>query len=312
MVVTVNHRLNVFGHLFLAEIGGEAFADSGNVGILDLILALQWVRDNIEEFGGDPRNVTIFGQSGGGAKCATLMAMPAAAGLFHRVLTMSGQQITASRVTTATRHAEQLLAALSLSRDRVHMLQSLPMEQLVAASRAPAYMGPVKDGRSLPRDPFDPDAPPLSAAIPMILGNTAGETRTLIGRGDPDDLLAHLGHAASQARGALAVHGRPRSARGDRRLPALVSRLLAGRRVLRVDHRVAIVAWPGDRSGTARRAGRRRGAHLGVPVRLADADRGGPVGRPSRPRRAVHLRQRRRSRRRKSASAATRRGWPRR
>ena len=184
-VVTVNHRLNVFGHLFLAEIGGEAFADSGNVGILDLILALQWVRDNIEEFGGDPRNVTIFGQSGGGAKCATLMAMPAAAGLFHRVLTMSGQQITASRVTTATHHAEQLLAALSLSRDRVHLLQSLPMEQLVAASRAPAYMGPVKDGRSLPRDPFDPDAPPLSAAIPMILGNTAGETRTLIGRGDP-------------------------------------------------------------------------------------------------------------------------------
>ncbi len=109
-VVTVNHRLNVFGHLFLAEIGGEAFADSGNAGILDLVLALRWVRDNIEEFGGDPRNVTIFGQSGGGAKCATLMAMPDAAGLFHRVLTMSGQQVTASRVTTATRHAEQLLA----------------------------------------------------------------------------------------------------------------------------------------------------------------------------------------------------------
>jgi len=132
-VVTVNHRLNVFGHLFLGEIGGEAFADSGNVGILDLILALKWVRDNVEEFGGNPGNVTIFGQSGGGAKCATLMTMPAAAGLFHRVLTMSGQQITASRVTTATRHAEQLLAALSLSMDRVHMLQSLPMEQLVAA-----------------------------------------------------------------------------------------------------------------------------------------------------------------------------------
>ena len=184
VVVTVNHRLNVFGHLFLGEIGGEAFADSGNVGILDLILALKWVRDNVEEFGGDPGNVTIFGQSGGGAKCATLMAMPAAAGLFHRVLTMSGQQITASRVATATRHAEQLLAALSLSRDRVHLLQSAPMSQLVEASRKPAYMGPVKDGRSLPRDPFDPDAPPLSAAIPMILGNTAGETRTLIGRGD--------------------------------------------------------------------------------------------------------------------------------
>ena len=184
VVVTVNHRLNVFGHLFLGEIAGETFADSGNAGILDLVLALRWVRDNVEEFGGDPGNVTIFGQSGGGAKCATLMAMPSAAGLFHRVLTMSGQQITASRVATATRHAEQLLAALSLSRERARLLESIPMAQLIEASRAPAYTGPVKDGRSLPRDPFDPDAPPLSAAIPMILGNTAGETRTLIGRGD--------------------------------------------------------------------------------------------------------------------------------
>jgi para-nitrobenzyl esterase len=184
-VVTVNHRLNAFGHLFLAEVGGDEFADSGNAGILDLVLALTWVRDNIAEFGGDPGNVTIFGQSGGGAKCATLMAMPAARGLFRRVLTMSGQQITASRVSTATKHADQLLAALDLPRDRVRQLQSLPMEELVRVSRAPAYLGPVKDGRSLPRDPFDPDAPPLSADIPMILGNTAGETRTLIGRGNP-------------------------------------------------------------------------------------------------------------------------------
>jgi para-nitrobenzyl esterase len=184
-VVTVNHRLNVFGHLFLAEIGGEAFADSGNAGILDLILALQWVRDNIEEFGGDSRNVTIFGQSGGGAKAATLMAMPEAAGLFHRVWTMSGQQVTASRMSTATTHARQLLDALSLTPDRVHELRTVPMERIVKASRAAAYLGPVKDGRSLPRDPFDPDAPPQSARLPMVLGNTHDETRTLIGRGNP-------------------------------------------------------------------------------------------------------------------------------
>jgi para-nitrobenzyl esterase len=143
------------------------------------------VRDNAPEFGGDPRCVTIFGHSGGGAKCATLMAMPAAHGLFHRVITMSGQQVTASRQSTATRHAEQLLAALQLPRDRVSALTSLPMEELVRVARAPAYLGPVKDGRSLPRDPFDPDAPPLSARVPMILGNTRGETRTLIGRGNP-------------------------------------------------------------------------------------------------------------------------------
>lgn len=185
VVVTVNHRLNAFGYLYLAEFGGPAYADSGNVGMLDLVLALEWVRDNVAEFGGDPGNVTIFGQSGGGAKCATLMAMPAAKGLFHRVITMSGQQITASRPTTATTHALQFLEALGLSRSSFQTLTALPMDRLIAASRAPRYLGPVKDGRSLPRDPFDPDAPPLSAHIPMILGNTHDETRTLIGRGQP-------------------------------------------------------------------------------------------------------------------------------
>jgi para-nitrobenzyl esterase len=209
VVVTVNHRLNAFGHLYLAEIAGDRFADSGNAGILDLILALHWVRDNIAAFGGDPGHVTIFGQSGGGAKCATLMAMPAAHGLFHRVITMSGQQITGSRIATATRHARQLLDALPLAPARAEDLLSLPMDRLIAVSRAPAYLGPVTDGRSLPRDPFDPDAPPLSASIPMILGNTRGETRTLIGRGDPsifdltwDSLLPKL-EANSPFMGAL-------------------------------------------------------------------------------------------------------------
>jgi para-nitrobenzyl esterase len=184
VVVTVNHRLNAFGHLYLAEFGVPEYADSGNVGILDLALALKWVRDHAAEFGGDPDLVTIFGQSGGGAKCATLMAMPDAYGLFHRVITMSGQQITASRTGTATTHAQQILSALQLPRERVRALATIPMDALVKVSRAAAYLGPVKDGRSLPRDPFDPDAPPLSASIPMILGNTRGETRTLIGRGD--------------------------------------------------------------------------------------------------------------------------------
>jgi len=185
VVVTVNHRLNAFGYLYLAEFGSADLADSGNVGQLDLILALEWVRDNIAAFGGNPGNVTIFGHSGGGAKSATLMAMPAARGLFHRVATHSGQQVTASRTTTATTHARALLAALGLEPGQVDRLRNLPMEQLIKVSRAPAYLGPVKDGRSLPRDPFDPDAPPQSAAIPMILGNTKDETRTLIGRGNP-------------------------------------------------------------------------------------------------------------------------------
>jgi para-nitrobenzyl esterase len=184
VVVTLNHRLNLFGYLYLAELG-PGFEDSGNAGMLDLVLALDWVRDNIEEFGGDPGRVMIFGQSGGGAKCATLMAMPAAHGLFNRVITMSGEQITASRPETATARSRAVLKALGLPERRVEELRTMPMERLIEASRAAGYYGPVKDGRTLKRDPFDPDAPPLSAGIPLILGNTHDETRLLIGAGDP-------------------------------------------------------------------------------------------------------------------------------
>ena len=189
VVVTVNHRLNAFGYLHLAEFGSPELIDAGNAGQLDLILALEWVRDHAAELGGDPNNVTIFGHSGGGAKSATLMAMPGANGLFHRVITHSGQQITASRTSTATGNAAALLAALNIDRSQVDRLRTVPMEQIVKVSRVPAYLGPVKDGRSLPRDPFDPDAPPQSRHIPMMLGNTKGETRTLIGRGDPSLFL---------------------------------------------------------------------------------------------------------------------------
>jgi para-nitrobenzyl esterase len=126
VVVTVNHRLNVFGFLYLAELGGAEFADSGNAGMLDLVLALRWVRDNIREFGGDAGNVTIFGQSGGGAKCATLMAMPAARGLFHRVWTMSGQQLTGRTREHATADARVVLKNLELTPDRIGELKTLP------------------------------------------------------------------------------------------------------------------------------------------------------------------------------------------
>ena len=101
VVVTVNHRLNAFGYLYLGDLAPE-YAQSGNAGQLDLVLALKWVRDNIAEFGGDPSRVLIFGQSGGGAKCAALMATPAAKGLFHRVMTMSGQQIKGASIEIAS------------------------------------------------------------------------------------------------------------------------------------------------------------------------------------------------------------------
>ncbi|MCX6953933.1 MAG: carboxylesterase/lipase family protein [Verrucomicrobia bacterium] len=181
VVVTVNHRLNGFGYLYLAELGGAEFADSGNAGQLDLVLALKWVRDNIAEFGGDAGCVTIFGQSGGGAKCATLMAMPAARGLFHRVWTMSGQQLTGRTREHATADARKVLAALELTPERLAEIKTVSTEKLSAAMRGMSAWTPVVDGGALPRDPFSPDASPLSAAIPMVLGNTHDETRNLIG-----------------------------------------------------------------------------------------------------------------------------------
>ncbi len=191
VVVTVNHRLNAFGYLYLARLDPR-FPDSGNAGQLDLVLALQWVRAHIAAFGGDPANVTVFGQSGGGAKIATLMGMPAAKGLFHRAITMSGQQVTASGPLNATARARAFLDRLK--RDQL----TAPAEALVEALAATdpvlgggVYFGPVLDMRSLTRHPFWPDANPQSNAIPMLLGNTLAEARAFLPPGSPK--LAGLG-----------------------------------------------------------------------------------------------------------------------
>ena len=189
VVVTVNHRLNVFGYLYLQRFtGGDDLADSGNVGQLDLILALRWVRENIAEFGGDPDNVMVFGQSGGGAKIATMMAMPAARYLFHRAASMSGQQVTASGPLNATRRTRAYLDEIGIAPDGVQSLPGMPMETLLKGLEArdpvyeygAVYFGPVLDMRSLMRHPFYPDAAPQSAHIPMIIGNTSGETRAFL------------------------------------------------------------------------------------------------------------------------------------
>jgi para-nitrobenzyl esterase len=190
VVVTVNHRLNAFGFLYLAGVTNDpAYADSGNVGMLDLVLALRWVKENIAQFGGDPERVTIFGQSGGGAKCATLMAMPPAHGLFHRVMSMSGQQVTAAPEAIATARTKEFLAKLGIAdvaADKLRAeLNTMPLEKLQEAARVSSGWLPVVDGRSLPRDPFSPGAPAISNGVPMILGNTHDETRGLIGGGQP-------------------------------------------------------------------------------------------------------------------------------
>jgi para-nitrobenzyl esterase len=202
VVITINHRLNAFGYLYL-----EPYPDSGNAGQWDIILALHWVRENAAAFGGDPSRVMVFGQSGGGAKIATLMAAPAAAGLFHSAATMSGQQVTASGPLNAARRTRAFLSALKLTPEEAGRLAAIPAARILDAlgtrdpldETQPIYFGPVLDGRLLMRHPFWPDAPAQSARIPMILGNTRDETRTLIGRREPemfdiswDDLPAAL------------------------------------------------------------------------------------------------------------------------
>lgn len=186
VVVSVNHRINLFGYGWLHPFG-ERFRHSGNAGQLDLICALEWIRDHIGAFGGDPDRVMVFGQSGGGAKIATLMAMPAASGLFHSAATMSGQQVTAQGPGNAWQRTRALMHELGLGEHDFAALLTLPHERLVEGLSAidpvlggGIYFGPVLDMVHLHRHPFWPDAAAQSLDIPMILGNTSDETRAFI------------------------------------------------------------------------------------------------------------------------------------
>jgi para-nitrobenzyl esterase len=178
VTVTLNHRLNVFGYLHLEEAFGAAYAHSGVAGMLDIVLALQWVRDNIAAFGGDPGNVTLFGESGGGWKVSLLMAMPGAKGLFHKAIIQSGPGLTGKPRAEAAATAATLLKALGIKTPGD--LAATPTDIL---SRASVELGgeimrlytPVVDGEVLPRDPFTPDAPALAAQIPLLIGTNKDE-----------------------------------------------------------------------------------------------------------------------------------------
>lgn len=167
VVVTVNHRLGALGYSDLSAFGGPELAASGNVGMMDITQALQWVHDNIEAFGGDPARVAISGQSGGGGKVSTLLAMPSASGLFHRAAVQSGSTLRVSTPDVAQGNTQQMLDKLGVAKGDLAKLQSLPFEQIIAAQ---GRLGPVVDGTVLPRQPFDPDAPAISAGVPMIIG----------------------------------------------------------------------------------------------------------------------------------------------
>jgi para-nitrobenzyl esterase len=182
VVVGVNHRLNVFGYTYLAEHLGPEFAASGNAGQLDIVAALQWVRNNIAAFGGDPDRVLIFGESGGGMKVSALMAMPDAKGLFHRAVIESGPGFHMGRKADAVETADALLAELGLKRSQAREIQQVEVSRLLAAHNAvaaklpgdgPGYMrtfAPVVDGGALPHHPFDPAAPAVSANVPLLIG----------------------------------------------------------------------------------------------------------------------------------------------
>lgn len=204
VVVSLNHRLNTFGFLNLAEFGGEPFASSGNVGMLDIVFALQWVRDNISNFGGDPNSVMIFGQSGGGGKVGTLMAMPQAKGLFHRAIIQSGSLLRVAESSDATKLAAAVLEELNISKSSVAQLQDLPFDKLLGAAleaqrrvsprpagppdfrHASRLLGwsPIVDGTIIPAHPFDPAAPKFSADVPLLVGNVLNEFVT--GTDHPD------------------------------------------------------------------------------------------------------------------------------
>jgi para-nitrobenzyl esterase len=183
VVVSINHRLNALGFTYLGEAGGAPFAQSGDVGMLDIVHALQWVRANIAEFGGDAGNVTVFGQSGGGRKVATLLAMPGAKGLFHRAIIESGATLKLVERAQGATVARELMAKAG-AKD-VAALQALPLDAFMKAYFATVRamnvdqmtMGfsPTVDGTAVPRHPFHPTASDVSADVPLMLGSTRSE-----------------------------------------------------------------------------------------------------------------------------------------
>ena len=224
VVVAMNHRLGLFGFLYLGELGGEEYAASGNQGMLDIVATLSWVKENIATFGGDPGNVMVFGESGGGSKTSALLAMPPAHGLFHKAGIQSGSMLRGGTKATATETALRVLAGLGLTPKDVGKLADVPAEKLLAIQLAggqgplgvptkdyaarhanppkglaglraeqPGGWGPLVDGTTLPQDPFAPAAPAISAEIPLLVGNTRDEA-TFFERDHPE--FFHFDEAA--------------------------------------------------------------------------------------------------------------------
>lgn len=217
VVITLNHRLNLLGFLDLSA-WGEGFEDSGNAGMLDIVAALAWIRDNIARFGGDPDRVTIFGQSGGGAKVTALMAMPAARGLFHRAAILSGSFAMFNTPDRSTRLTALLLAELGIAKGDIAALQALPYATLRAAAEKvmakinPGFDGfidvrriaqmlnfaPVVDGRGILPTPGAPAVPITDPKFPLIIGSTLNEFVTGINQPDVEAMTEQALHARAE------------------------------------------------------------------------------------------------------------------
>ena len=223
VVVSVNHRLNVFGFLQLSKEWGPDYTSSGQAGMLDIVLSLEWVRDNIRQFGGDPGNVTIFGESGGGRKVAMLMAMPAAKGLFHKAIIQSGSGLDAPSYEEAVTMGRELLKRLAIAEGDAGALARADAKAIFDAQPPPSSGAtspgrltlptggfvPCVDGVALPRKPFIPDAPPISSGVPLLIGSNKDEM-TIFRSGDPkfgsstdEDFTAHVRKALPDKAEAL-------------------------------------------------------------------------------------------------------------
>ncbi len=269
VLVAVNHRLNVFGHLDLSAVGGDRFAQSGNVGALDLVAALEWVRDNAAQFGGDAGNVTIFGQSGGGGKVSALLGMPAAKGLFHKAIIESGSAVRFAEPERTTRLADAVLKHYELRPNDLDKLQAMPLaklqEAIVPAQKMlpkPRHVlldrynfGPVVDGKVLPAHPYDPAATALSAAIPLLVGGTKDEFAIYLAPDDvvwnravtEDDLRKRVSAVAGDATdGLLAYYSRalPSASPSDRLIKAMTGSMFEVRSMMLGERKAAQAGAP--------------------------------------------------------------------
>lgn len=189
VVVSLNHRLNILGFLDLSACG-EKYRYSGNVGMMDVVAALEWIRDNISRFGGDPSNVTVFGESGGGGKVGTLMCMPSAKDLFHKAIIMSGTILNVNNKQITETLGLAVLDELGISPEEVEKINDVPYDELYAAGqralaasigrRVPGTpmmwgFGPTPDGEILLQQPFQPDFAAISADKPLVIGTTFNE-----------------------------------------------------------------------------------------------------------------------------------------